>query len=444
MDLLDAANIPYGVVPGNHDDEMVAQTITLTLVYHAFAGKSFYGGEYPTGDNQSSYTRFSASGMDFIVINLDYTSPASGLLTWAEGILQANSDHRAIVVSHDIILTGNPASFSSWGQTIYNALNDNPNLFLMLNGHTHGEGQRKDGNIYSLLADYQNDPNGGDGWLRVLEFSPATDTISVKTYSPTLDTYETDADSQFTLSYAMEGSGGGSYEFLGSDTNVASGGTASTIWPGRALGTKYQWYVDVSDGTKTTTGPVWDFTTVEPPPACYALTLTHTGQGTDPVAAPTNSSGCAAGSYHASADIALSGAVPSTGWSITGWTGTSNNSSTAATNSLVMPASAHTAGVEYADTTLPNTTITSQPANPSNSANASFSFTSTEAGSTFECKLDSGTFASCSTPKTYSGLSNGAHTFEVRAIDPENNTDPTPATYGWTIDTTPPNTTITS
>ena len=84
-----------------------------------------------------------------------------------------------------------------------------------------------------------------------------------------------------------------------------------------------------------------------------------------------------------------------------------------------------------------NTVITSKPSNPTNSTSASFSFTSTETGSTFECKLDNESFSACSSPKTYSGLSNGSHTFQVRAIS-ATETDPTPASYTWTVDTSLP------
>ena len=96
------------------------------------------------------------------------------------------------------------------------------------------------------------------------------------------------------------------------------------------------------------------------------------------------------------------------------------------------------------DLTAPDTTITSGPSSPTNATTASFSFTSTEAGSSFQCSLDGGAFASCTTPKSYSGLTAGAHTFQVRATDPAGNTDPTPASHGWTIDTSAPDTTITS
>ena len=73
-----------------------------------------------------------------------------------------------------------------------------------------------------------------------------------------------------------------------------------------------------------------------------------------------------------------------------------------------------------------------------------FTFTSTEANSTFECKLDSAAYASCSSPLTLSGIANGPHTVSVRATDLAGNIDATPATRGFTVDTTPPDTTITA
>src|SRR5206468_3801821 len=97
-----------------------------------------------------------------------------------------------------------------------------------------------------------------------------------------------------------------------------------------------------------------------------------------------------------------------------------------------------------ADTTPPDTTITAAPPARSNSSTASFSFTAIEAGSSFACQLDSGAFAPCVSPQSYSALADGSHSFQVRATDAAGNTDPTPASYTWTVDTTPPDTTITA
>jgi len=100
--------------------------------------------------------------------------------------------------------------------------------------------------------------------------------------------------------------------------------------------------------------------------SCYALTLGHSGSGADPVANPTSSSGCSAGTYHSGESVALT-ASPAGGWQVDGWIGTSNDASTSTSSSLTMPAAAHTASVVYVQTgggpptdlVLSNTTLSS-------------------------------------------------------------------------------------
>ena len=82
------------------------------------------------------------------------------------------------------------------------------------------------------------------------------------------------------------------------------------------------------------------------PEPCHDLTLTHTGSGSDPVATPTNSSGCSSGLYHEGETISLA-ASPNSGWRVGSWNGTSDDSSSSTSNTLTMPAGAHTAGVNY-------------------------------------------------------------------------------------------------
>jgi hypothetical protein len=91
-----------------------------------------------------------------------------------------------------------------------------------------------------------------------------------------------------------------------------------------------------------------------------------------------------------------------------------------------------------ADTDPPQTTITAGPTGLTANPNPSFSFSSDETGSTFECSLDAVAFAACSSPAAYSGLADGDHTFSVRATDTSANTDATPAARSWTIDATAP------
>jgi hypothetical protein len=85
----------------------------------------------------------------------------------------------------------------------------------------------------------------------------------------------------------------------------------------------------------------------ELPLTCYPLTLSHEGYGSDPVPDPTYSPGCPSGRYVEGETINLSGAIPEAGWQVSGWIGTSQDESTAGTNSLTMPASAHTVSVLY-------------------------------------------------------------------------------------------------
>ena len=86
-----------------------------------------------------------------------------------------------------------------------------------------------------------------------------------------------------------------------------------------------------------------------PNTSCYTLSIFHTGMGTDPVASPSNSTGCSSGEYVAGEIIQLSGAVPDSGWQIDSWTGTDNDSSPGSTNSRTMPAYNLSLSVNYTE-----------------------------------------------------------------------------------------------
>jgi hypothetical protein len=97
---------------------------------------------------------------------------------------------------------------------------------------------------------------------------------------------------------------------------------------------------------------------------------------------------------------------------------------------------------ELTDAIAPQTTITSGPAGPTADNTPTFAFTS-EAGATFECKVDAAAFASCASPFTTPSLGDGPHTFSVRATDAATNVDASPATRAFTVDTVAPDTTFT-
>ena len=208
--------IPYGVAVGNHDQSPIGSPTGTTTFYNQYFGEAhflpynYYGGHYGT-NNDNHYDLFSASGLDFIVVYLEYDTTMtinSPVLAWANNLLQINQNRRAIVVSHWIINSGFNATFSTQGQAIYNVLKSNTNLFLMLCGHVSPpEGQRTDTfnsrTVWTVMSDYQSRTGGGNGWLRLYEFSPSNNVIHVKTYSPWLSQFEIDADSQFDIPYTM-------------------------------------------------------------------------------------------------------------------------------------------------------------------------------------------------------------------------------------------------
>ncbi len=268
-----ADGMPYGIAVGNHDQSPIGDPEgsppgSSTSSYNAyfgesrFLGRTYYGGHFGTA-NDNHYDLFSASGMDFIALTFEYdTAPDAAVLSWANAVLQSHPTRRAIVYAHHIVNTGNPATFGTQGQAVYDALKNNPNLFLMLSGHVCSEGRRQDTfngqTVYSMLSDYQCDTAGGNGWLRILTFKPAQNQIVVETYSPWLNQYRTADSSSFTVSYDMGGAGFG---LIGSQAGVASGTNATTTWNGLSNGAEYEWYATADDGNALATGPAWSFTT---------------------------------------------------------------------------------------------------------------------------------------------------------------------------------------
>ncbi len=265
--------IPYGICVGNHDQGPTGNgdpngTTTFYNQYFGesrFLGRTYYGGHYGS-NNDNHFELFSAGGIDFIHISIEYfpdgtTSPLQSVLDWADALLKTYSNRKGILSTHNLLTTGNPASFQGPGQKIYDDLKDNPNLILMLAGHVHGEGRRIDvfnGNtIHTVMADYQSGyTNGGNGWLRIMQFLPNLNQIAVKTYSPYTGTFQTGASSEFTLSANLSAP----FSLIGT-VSVASGSNACILWPSLDQFTEYEWYVEISDGVNTTTGPVWTFTT---------------------------------------------------------------------------------------------------------------------------------------------------------------------------------------
>ena len=191
--------------------------------------------------------------------------------------------------------------------------------------------------------------------------------------------------------------------------------------------------------------------TIDQPPSTTVTSLTRSGPS------PTNSpsvawsvafegpvTGLTAGNFSL---VLPSGAVAASITGVSGsgtnWTVTANSGGDGAIGLNLVNATGldkaltnlpFTGEAYTVDTTVPDTQIDSGPATPSNSPNATFTFNGVDGPNSvtaFNCSIDGGTFTTCTSPKTYSGLANGSHTFHVRAVDAAGNVDPTPATYTW-------------
>ncbi|MDD5111025.1 MAG: metallophosphoesterase [Candidatus Altiarchaeota archaeon] len=199
MSILDG-KIPYSVLPGNHDK---SNTYNVYFNPSRFAGYPWYGGNY--SGNNNNYQLFTAGGEDYIAISLEACPPMDAI-DWANRILQENNDRKAIVTTHGYTNLNAERNVHACGDTTYiwdSLIAPNQNVFLVLNGHTHGESRRSDTingrTVHQLLADYQEMAEGGSGFLRILTFAPAEGKIYVETYSPRYGKFKNDNASNFTL-----------------------------------------------------------------------------------------------------------------------------------------------------------------------------------------------------------------------------------------------------
>ena len=86
----------------------------------------------------------------------------------------------------------------------------------------------------------------------------------------------------------------------------------------------------------------------------------------------------------------------------------------------------------------PQTTIDTPPPAASNDPTPTITFSSSKPNSSFQCKVDAGAFAPCTSPITLAALADGPHSFEVLATDALGNTDPDAALANFSVDTVPP------
>jgi len=236
--------VPYAVAPGNHDfaerrpKEPPGRASLMDGFFppSRFRRNAGFRGAFAGEPNRTwnSCWTFEAGGQEWLLLALEF-GPRRAVVAWADGILDRYPERRAILLTHAYLysddtrydLEGRPyqtfnARRYTWlektpgemldGEQLWRDLvSRHSNMAFVLSGHVLNDGVGRlasrgvAGNVvHQMLANYQNGPNGGDGFLRLLEFQPDGRTVYVKTYSPFRDEYKTDSQNQFVLELDSE------------------------------------------------------------------------------------------------------------------------------------------------------------------------------------------------------------------------------------------------
>lgn len=159
-------------------------------------------------DTDNKYILLTLAGEKYIFISLDFC-PTKEEIKWSNEILDKYPERKALLATHaylDKDAWRNPHVCTDTSYIWNDFVKLHKNLQLVVSGHVHAENRRTDKNIagntvYQMLADFQEEDRGGNGWLRILTFSPKNNRISITTYSPSLNKFQEDTDSQFQLEY---------------------------------------------------------------------------------------------------------------------------------------------------------------------------------------------------------------------------------------------------
>jgi len=250
LNVLADANVPFGLVPGNHDYANYSHSTGSRPLsgndkwnqYFGpdssfYAGKSWYGGSYNGG--MDSFQTFTGGGKTFLSLELEM-DPSNGALAWAQSVIDSHPGLATIITTHSFLnpttnvktqdnsqARANDISTYFPGTSVNNTpdqvwsklIEGNDQIFMVLCGHnwngtdssgvSNGENLRIDNNdfghpVYQVLSDLQGNTfsydtttgtytpgvyTGGEGWLRLMEFDTEANTIHFQTYSPTLGLY---------------------------------------------------------------------------------------------------------------------------------------------------------------------------------------------------------------------------------------------------------------
>ncbi|WP_100487035.1 metallophosphoesterase [Sporolactobacillus pectinivorans] len=192
MHLFEQAQIPYGVIAGNHD---VGSRDNYTFYgryfgENRFRSNSWYGGSYK--NNKGHFDLINASGRKYIMLAMGWGIGESEI-DWMNQVLRLYPKRTAILYVHDYL--SDEGKRTQEGQMLFKkVVRGNANVRLVLNGHYSGAARRvdelddnRDGKpdrqVMQILSDYQS-VNGGEGFIRIMGFDLVHNRVYVRTFSP--------------------------------------------------------------------------------------------------------------------------------------------------------------------------------------------------------------------------------------------------------------------
>jgi 3',5'-cyclic AMP phosphodiesterase CpdA len=232
MSVLDG-KVPYAIALGNHDLGPGGSGKNRDSLFgDFFPVKDFrrwptFGGVYDREPERpdNSVHRFEAAGRRWLVLALEF-GPRDDVLRWADEVLAANPGHPAILLTHayldsdgrrydrslsgqeyppqDYPLAADGAGLNTGEDIWRKVVSRHRNVVMVVSGHVcvaaRLESRGEAGNaVHQMVVDYQNQKRGGNGWLRLLTFSPDGRGLRVRDYSPVLDEWTDHRDRRFDL-----------------------------------------------------------------------------------------------------------------------------------------------------------------------------------------------------------------------------------------------------
>ncbi|WP_207632106.1 LamG-like jellyroll fold domain-containing protein [Occultella kanbiaonis] len=202
MAVLDDADLPYSVLPGNHDvlnsaDDHVDTDYDLDAEPYLqwfgpdrAAQQSTHVASDTTGLN--TFHIFEAEGQQFGVLALTWRA-SDATLAWADAQLAANPTVPVILTTHSLLnveADGVTPLETEYGLRLWDDLiRNNDQIFLTFNGHFHGASRLDKVNdfghtVTQIVIDYQMAYEGGNGYLGLYEFDLSANTINAVAASP--------------------------------------------------------------------------------------------------------------------------------------------------------------------------------------------------------------------------------------------------------------------